>query len=213
MFHSLKNKIMIHIMLLIKSIIKKSVLWLIDIPQLNFKIQHIVRPINEHKQAVLTTLKNISYSKVLDYGCGEGFFSDCFSNSKYCGYDTNIKKITYAKKKFVNYKFLSEIPEISMFDLFLFCFILHHMNSGQIRALLGEVSRSAKRKAHLIIIEAKPIYQQTNFIYKLIQYIESIIHYSEPRPVNFYKQEIQKSGFMFIGEADLGACYLLLFKK
>jgi 2-polyprenyl-3-methyl-5-hydroxy-6-metoxy-1,4-benzoquinol methylase len=197
----------------VTSLINSILLWLINIPQLNIKFQYISRPINKHKKALSSILKNIIYSRVLDYGCGEGFFSDCFSQSKYCGYDIDIKKIIYAKKRFVNYKFLTEIPEFSMFDLFFFNNVLHHMNPSHASLLINEVSKSTKRNAHLMIIELKPKYQQTSFIYKLILHIESSIHYSEPRPVNFYKQEMQNSGFALIDKKDLGAFYLLLFKK
>jgi len=107
-------------MLPIKSVIKKTLLFLINVPEINMKVQHILRLVDEHKQTVIAALKNINYLKIIDYGCGEGFFSDCFNQSKYYGYDPNINKIIYAKKKFINYKFLSESPDFRMFDLFFF---------------------------------------------------------------------------------------------
>jgi hypothetical protein len=187
---------------------------LIDIPNVNIIIQYIIRPINKHKKTVMNILKNISYAKVLDYGCGEGFFSDCFSQSKYCGYDPDIKKITYAKKKFANYKFLSEIPKINLFDLFFFNNVFHHMNPDEISMFLKDFSPSAQNGTHIIIIELKPVDQHQNYIYKLIiKYFESKIHYSELRSVDFYKQLMQKNKFLIVEEKDIDPFYFLLFKK
>ncbi len=200
---------MTSITLLINSILLR----LINIPYFKIRITHILAPINKHKRVLLDVLKNINYSKVIDYGCGEGIFSDCFSPSKYCGYDPAVKKITYAKKKFVNREFRSGIPELCIFDLFFFSNVLHHMNPSQIGSLINEVSRSAKKNAYILILELKPRYQQTSYIYKLILLVEAKIHYSEPRPVNFYARSIQNNGFALIDKKDLGAFYLLLFKK
>jgi 2-polyprenyl-3-methyl-5-hydroxy-6-metoxy-1,4-benzoquinol methylase len=200
-------------MLLFRLIIRKILLFLNDIPRFNITIQYILRPIYKHKRFISATLKNISYSKNLDYGCGEGLFSNCFIQSKYIGYDPAIKKITYAQKRFVNYKFLSEIPDFRMFDLFFFNLVLHHMTPSQVHTLINKVSKSIERNAHLMIIEGKPIYQQKNYIYKLILRIEAKIHYSELRPINFYKEELQNNGFALVDERDLGAGYLLLFKR
>jgi len=200
-------------MFLLKSITTKCLLFLNAIPQFNIKVQHIIRPIGKHKQIISAALKNVSYSKMLDYGCGEGVFSSCFIQSKYVGYDSAVKKITYAKKKFVNYKFQSEVPDFRIFDLFFFNLVLHHMSPSQVRTLINQIAKSSKRNTYLMIIEAKPIHQQNNYIYKLILYVESKIHYSEPRSINFYKQEMQSNGFALIEAKDFGAAYLLLFKK
>lgn len=199
--------------LFVKSITKNILIFLLGIPKFNIIIQYILRPINKHKQIILAALKDISYSKILDYGCGEGLFSGCFCESKYIGYDPAVKKIIYAKKRFVYYQFLSENPNFRIFDLFFFNNVLHHMNQEQVGMLIKNVSKSTKRNTHLMIIELKPIHQQTSYIYKLILFVESKIHYSEPRSVNFYKHAIKNNGFDLIYEKDLDIFYLLLFKK
>lgn len=213
MFHSLKNKTIIHIMLFIKSIITKSVLWLIDIPQLNIKIQYIFRPIKKHRKIVTDVLKNVNYSQAIDYGCGEGLFSVCFDRSKYNGYDTDIKKIIFAKKMFQGYKFLSKLHTGEYYDFLFFNNVLHHINSGQIRDLLAWISNFPIKETNIMIIEVKPTYEQKSIFCRLILDLESRIHYSQQRSVDFYKRELKKAGFELIYKQDLGIFFLLLFRK
>lgn len=213
MFHSLKNKIMIHRMLFIKSIIKKSVLWLIDIPQLNIKIQYVFRPINKHRKVITDVLKNINYSQAIDYGCGEGLFSVCFDRSKYNGYDTDIKRIICAKKMFQGYKFFSKLHTGEDYDLFFFNNVLHHINLSQIRDLLSWVVNFSRKETTIMIIELKPTYEQNNLFCRLMLDLESSIHYSKQRPVDFYKREFKKAGYELIYKKDLGVFFLLLFRS
>jgi len=200
-------------MLSVESLIYSFALRLMDIPKLNIIIAYILRPIFKHRRIVRTMLNDIIYSKILDYGCGEGLFSNCFVKTKYIGYDPAVKKIIQAKKIFSNYKFLSEIPDFHVFDLFFFNSVFHHMKPNEVQIIIENVAKYAKHNSRLMIIELKPIYQQTNFILKLILHLESRIHYSEPRAQSFYEQEMQNQGFALTDKKDLGAYYLLLYKK
>ena len=70
---------------------------------------------------------NLNEVDVLDYGCGDGYFSNIFSKEKYVGYDLDENIIYKNKKKGNGYVFETRINEQKKFDVIILSAVLEHL--------------------------------------------------------------------------------------
>lgn len=162
---------------------------------LNIPIQHIVVPVFLHKKKLARILSNITYHKALDYGCGEGTFSTCFTAQKYHGFDIDAERISYSKSKYRDHAFSTDIPVLQEYDLIFFNNFLHHINEENIESLLKKISEAKKDNTHILIIEMFPPAEQKSFLFRIVLKLEAYTHYSNPRPLDYYRKVLQKYGF------------------
>jgi 2-polyprenyl-3-methyl-5-hydroxy-6-metoxy-1,4-benzoquinol methylase len=187
-------------------IFKSALLSIINNPELNVKIQYSLRPVKRHKIILAELLREIPQARVLDYGCGEGFFADCFESSKYYGYDLEQWRIAYAKEHFPQYTFSAEKPELKNFDVVFFNNVWHHLSENQIKALLQEMTVQK-----IILIELKPSNEQRGWLFKLILWLEANLHYSNPRKSAYYIELLKSNGFALRQNKDLGRFFLQVY--
>ncbi|MDR2429187.1 MAG: class I SAM-dependent methyltransferase [Candidatus Margulisbacteria bacterium] len=185
---------------------KQFLLNCLDNPRLNQMIQYSLRPIQKHKTVLKNILRKIPYTAALDYGCGEGFFADCFTPDKYLGFDFNPRRIAYAQKHFSRYSFTARKPDFRKFDLLLFNNVWHHLKAAQIKNLLRGLAAG-----QIALLELKPPNEQRGIFFKLILWLEAKTHYSQPRTAVFYIELLRRRGFVLWQSRDLGRFFLQLY--
>jgi ubiquinone/menaquinone biosynthesis C-methylase UbiE len=108
------------------------------------------------KEVIGAQLKNISYSNVLDVGCGTGLFGDCFS-SEYTGIDINQEYIKKAGTKRGGVYLVADatrLPfETGTFDLVFTLGVLHHLDVQNQDNMLKEMWRVCKAGGHILIMD------------------------------------------------------------
>lgn len=108
------------------------------------------------KEVMGAQLKNISYSNVLDVGCGTGLFRDCFS-SEYTGIDINQEYIKKAGTKRGGVYLVADatrLPfETETFDLVFTLGVLHHLDVQNRGNMLKEMWRVCKAGGHILIMD------------------------------------------------------------
>lgn len=108
------------------------------------------------RDAIAERLKDISYNKVLDVGCGTGLFRDCFKGN-YTGIDVNgeyIKKAQKTKEGVFIEGDATNLPfQDGSFDLIFTLGVLHHLNSEQCEKMLREMLRVCKTGGHILIMD------------------------------------------------------------
>lgn len=83
----------------------------------------------------------VGESTVLDYGCGDGRFTDCFSPAKYTGYDINKHAIEHCKSKYPNHDFCTNVVSR---ETALAYTVLLHISDEEIEHVVQTLSKSAK---------------------------------------------------------------------
>lgn len=108
------------------------------------------------REAIAAHIKDISYNKVLDLGCGTGLFTDCFKGD-YTGIDINeeyIKKArAYKKGTFRTGDATALQFEDETFDLVFTLGVLHHLDAGSREKMLKEMRRVCKTGGHILIVD------------------------------------------------------------
>jgi trans-aconitate methyltransferase len=85
-------------------------------------------------------LSNISYSSVIDYGCGTGRLTTCFPPETYLGVDINKNAIKESKHTHKDYKFeVSNLQKEYETDLTLFYTVLLHIDDNGIKNILNTI--------------------------------------------------------------------------
>jgi SAM-dependent methyltransferase len=170
------------------------------------KIQQSLRPLKKHKIILTELLQEVSHARVLDYGCGEGIFANCFAPDKYLGYDPDCKRIDYAEKQFPKYSFTTQKPNLSDFDLLFFNNVWHHLTEAQIKNLLRGLTAGK-----IMLLELTPPNEQRGAFFKLILWLEAKTHYSQPRTASFYNELLKRRGFTLRQSKDLGRFFLQIY--
>ncbi|MDR1324359.1 MAG: class I SAM-dependent methyltransferase [Candidatus Margulisbacteria bacterium] len=187
-------------------VFKSILLSVINNPAWNVRIQQRLRPLKKHKIILAELLREIPRARVLDYGCGEGIFADCFAPDKYLGYDPEPKRIDYAKKQFPEYSFTAQKPNLNDFDLLFFNNVWHHLTEAQIKNLLRGLTAGK-----IALLELKPPSEQRGVFFKLILWLEAKTHYSRPRKASFYNELLKRHGFTLQQNRDLERFFLQLY--
>ena len=95
--------------------------------------------------------------KVLDFGCGNGRFSEIFEKDQYIGVDISFKLIEMAQKKYPEKNFLVidglKLPfKDNSFDLVIAIAVFHHLPSKKLRIkVLKEIKRVLKNDGKLLL--------------------------------------------------------------
>lgn len=117
--------------------------------------------------------------RILDFGCGEGIFSNIFNNKKEIKYfevDKGLNFVKFAKIFHNNNNYVVGNENLCfksmVFDFVILNNVLHHMDYENIPKFLIDLKRIMKKRSFLIIIELAARYQQKGFLFKLITYIE-----------------------------------------
>lgn len=112
---------------------------------------------------------------VLDFGSGVGSNCVLFSSEKYVGMDIDERRVTYATKKYPNYRFIhfheDKVPfQGQSFDYILMVAVLHHISSDKIAKYLNALTKILKPDGKMIILEPcfMPRYRYRNWFMKII---------------------------------------------
>jgi len=137
-------------------------------------------------------------ANILDIGCGPAEILEFLPNSKYYGYDTNKKYISFAKLKYGNKgkffckKFTNkEIKKLPKFDYVLFLGIMHHLNDFELNRLLNFSEKAIKKGGKLITIDPILIKNQNT----LARFIIKNDRGKNVRTEKHYKKLIKKKFF------------------
>ena len=113
--------------------------------------------------------------KIMDLGCGYGFFSNLLGlaspKREVLGVELSARKLKYADKGIANVRFINEDVtrlKIDDCDAVILFHVLHHLNShAQQQRLLKEVYKKLKKGGRLIIVEidARPLWK---FIFTVV---------------------------------------------
>ncbi len=114
--------------------------------------------------------------KVLDVGCGPATILPYLPEVDYTGIDLNEKHIAHAKREFGSRgRFLvgdvtqSLAREAESFDLIIVSALLHHLDDGSARQLLGELCKLAKSGARIITFDCVWLARQNPVAWTLIR--------------------------------------------
>lgn len=151
----------------------------------HFGLQFLTRSIQKHKEAIRRfILQHVSGNdiRILDFGCGEGIFSNIFkdrSKIKYIGVDKDFNSISFAKKVYKSNSYVASNENLcfknSVFDFVILNNVLHHMNQDEVANLILEIKRLMNKKAFLVIIELAPRNRQKGFFFRVVTYAEEKI--------------------------------------
>lgn len=131
--------------------------------------QTIMSGFNIRKKIVKEIIRKKN-ANILDIGCGPGEILEFLPKSKYYGYDTNKKYISYAKLKygdkgkFFCKKFTSkEIKKLPKFDYVLFLGIMHHLSDFELNRLLNFSEKAIKKGGKLVTLDPIFVKNQNTF--------------------------------------------------
>ena len=163
----------------------------------HYALQFISRSITTHKNSIRDCVLRYAggrKSLALDFGCGEGIFSDIFRNDKNITFveaDNNADLLLFSKCKNKNNSYVVSDERLcfrkSVFDFVILNNVLHHMTQEGIAQLLFEISRILSKTGYLIIMEMVPRDQQKAFHFKIITFVEEKvkkIQYFNPHVLN-----------------------------
>jgi len=108
----------------------------------------------DYHTAITETVDQTGDEKILEIGCGTGYFGQFFNN--YTGVDIDPAYIAGAKRQYesATRKFLVgdatalDFPDKS-FDKVVVINVIHHLNDDETRAALGEAKRLAKKYVYI----------------------------------------------------------------
>lgn len=114
------------------------------------------------KRSLENYLKSIEFfsgkgGRVLDVGCGYGWYSELFSEN-YTGIDIDAEKVKDAKRRYPlgNFQEMSatklRFPDKS-FDLVFSIAVLHHLSDEELTRAVGEILRVVKDGGRIFIID------------------------------------------------------------
>lgn len=111
---------------------------------------------NETCAILKNILHEISYTTILDLGCGTGIFRNTF-NTNYVGVDINPQYIEYCKKKYSGTFLVNDATSLTFsdnsFDLVSTITVLHHLDKGQRNMMLCEMKRVCEDGGVILIID------------------------------------------------------------
>lgn len=106
----------------------------------------------DYSQIIIDTVKASAKEKILDIGCGTGYFSQFF-NCWYTGIDSESGYINYAQKKYQNERrkfYLADGKKIDFsdksFDKIILINIIHHLSDNDLKGILIEAKRLAQKE-------------------------------------------------------------------
>ncbi|MBZ9577919.1 class I SAM-dependent methyltransferase [Patescibacteria group bacterium] len=165
----------------------------------HYFLQFLTRTIKEEKRqienSVLQKLETDN-NRILDFGCGEGLFSNLFKNGKvkYFGADRDFDSINFAKKfhKLDSYVACNEnlCFKDKMFAFIMLNNVLHHMSQKEVARLASEIKRVMQKKAFLIVIELAQRREQKGPLFRLVTYIENKI-----KKINYCSEKLLRDVF------------------
>jgi len=181
------------------------------LPLLHHTLQLLTRSIDMEKKTIRDFIfenarnKNIN---ILDFGCGEGIFSDIFENNikvKYVGADENIKSLFFAKNFYKVNSFVATKENLSfknnIFDFVILSNVLHHLNEEIVDCLLNEIKRVLKKDSFLVIIELVEPNKQKGFFFRFVTYLEKKIKRIRYRDRIFFESFTTKGFKMYSYES------------
>lgn len=111
------------------------------------------------KFAPITANNNLAtIRRVLDVGCGPGTNSGFLAHADYLGMDINPEYVDHARRKFRLRYLVADAtthqfaPE-ERFDFILLNSLLHHIDDGGVRALLGNLARQLAPGGQIHVID------------------------------------------------------------
>ena len=117
-------------------------------------------------------VKPVANEKILDIGCGTAnILTSLPKDIDYTGLDLNEKYIKENKKKFPGARFfVSKADDVKLddqFDIILCNALMHHLEDGEIRALLKNIKAMLKPTGRVIIFDAIRVPHQ-HFLAKIM---------------------------------------------
>jgi len=123
----------------------------------------------DYSSVIAKTVKVAEEEKVLDVGCGTGYFSPLF-NCRYVGVDLGKEYINYAKRH-ENEKrkfYLMDAKNISFpdksFDKAILVNFIHHLNDAEVEQILKEAKRLTRKEIFIFDMDTKRL----NFLTPLL---------------------------------------------
>lgn len=149
-------------------------------------LQFSTRSIKEHKEAIQTfILQHAAWDdgRILDFGCGEGLFSDLAGGDKnkfgYFGVDKDINSLNFAKIINRPASYIAGNERLCFknmtFNFIILNSVMHHMSQAELQVFISEAKRVMREKAVLIIMELLPRDQQRGFFFRIVTYFEEKI--------------------------------------
>jgi len=136
----------------------------------------------------------LGYSKIVDFGCGDGRLCKSFDPSKYIGFDINEKSLEGAKARFAEYRF-ERVPEgPACADIFLAYSVFLHMNDQEINRALRSMRCKWLIVAEILGREWRcdgipPVYNRDlNEYVPLLRSHDLILHKHVKRPYKRYAE-------------------------
>lgn len=112
-------------------------------------------------------LAKISYSRLLDVGCGTGIYREAFSN-EYVGIDINPQYIELCKKTIEGEFFVGDATKIEFenatFDVISTIGVIHHLDSNQTKLMFDEMKRICKPHGSILIVDGLIPSNRLNFL-------------------------------------------------
>lgn len=98
----------------------------------------------------------IKYCKefTLDYGCGDGSFSNYFLVQNYNGYDSDFESLEFAKQSYPKYTFIEKIDLNKKYDTIVLLAVIEHLNNPV--EFLKEISNSLLQNKNSRIVLTTP---------------------------------------------------------
>jgi ubiquinone/menaquinone biosynthesis C-methylase UbiE len=101
-------------------------------------------------------LSNISYTRLLDVGCGTGIYREAFSN-EYVGIDINPQYIELCKKTILGEFSVGDATKIefenSSFDVIATIGVIHHLDGNQTKMMFDEMKRICKPNGNILLVD------------------------------------------------------------
>lgn len=140
-------------------------------------IRHIVmnRMVAE-KRIIAHELAVQEGERFLDVGCGTGTFVSCFPDSTYVGIDIAQIYVQHAHKKYDCKACVMDGRALGLpnghFDKVLVAYVSHHLDDGEVKAVLREIRRVLKPKGRLLIVEALASTPATGLLGRFVRYTD-----------------------------------------
>ena len=133
-------------------------------------------PFAEQKFApVLAHNDLLQVRRVLDVGCGTGTNFKHFEHTEYLGIDINERYIEDARQRFKGQFEVADIrtyspPPHIRFDFILINSFLHHLDSDNVKSVLGRIRKAVAEDGYVHILE--PVMPQDASISSLLAHLD-----------------------------------------